>query len=153
MQKSPRLNKNQKEELKNFVKDPKRSSRESRRAQAILMLDSNTDPETISGITFFKRRRIYELRVNYLESGIEAIEDKRKGTPSQLLTKNQREEILNILENKSPKDYGYDCPYWTTGIPADLIQRQYNVKYKSKTSFYIIFKEAKFTLHKPGRVL
>ncbi len=32
-----------------------------------------------------------------------------------------------------------------------LIKEQYNVHYKSKTSYYIFFKEAKFTYHKPDK--
>ena len=35
---------------------------------------------------------------------------------------------------------------------ADLIEARYQVKYKSKTSYYLLFKENKFSFHKPGKV-
>ena len=35
---------------------------------------------------------------------------------------------------------------------GEYIQRTYGVAYKSKTSYYLIFRQAKFTYHKPGRV-
>jgi len=35
---------------------------------------------------------------------------------------------------------------------AEYILRKYEVAYKSKTSLYIIFRQSKFSFHKPGRV-
>ena len=34
---------------------------------------------------------------------------------------------------------------------AEFIQKRYNVAYKSKTSYYLIFKKAKFSYHKPDK--
>jgi hypothetical protein len=56
------------------------------------------------------------------------------------------------LKTKKPRDYDYDSDYWTTSILGDLIKQRYNVQYKSKTSFYLIFKQAKFSYRKPGRI-
>ena len=33
-----------------------------------------------------------------------------------------------------------------------MVETKFGVKYKSRTSFYLIFRQAKFTWHKPGRV-
>jgi len=60
--------------------------------------------------------------------------------------------VVRIIKEKSPKDYGYDSNYWNTSLVAAFIEQQYEVKFRSKTSIYIIFKQAKFTYHKPGRV-
>jgi hypothetical protein len=53
------------------------------------------------------------------------------------------------MQRHQANSYGWD--YWTPGILADLILQLYNVKYKSKTSVYIIFKQSKFTYHKPEK--
>jgi len=68
-----------------------------------------------------------------------------------LLTEGQRKEIVKTITTSSPRSFGYDEDYWTTYILGALIKEQYNVFYKSKTSLYLFFKEAKFTYHKPDK--
>ena len=152
MKRSPKLTEDQIYELGVFVRNGKHSGREVRRAQAILLVDQEVDIVAITAVTHFKRRQIFDLRRNYRNSGLPAISDKRKGAPKELLTKKQREEVLEILKKKTPKEYGYAQDFWTTGILGAVIEDLYKAKYKSKTSLYLIFKQAKFTYHKPGRV-
>jgi len=83
---------------------------------------------------------------------IKAIKDSQKKSLKKLLTKTQREEILDILKNEKPKDYDYNSDYWTASILGDFIKQRYNVQYKSKTSLYLIFKQTKFAYRKPGKV-
>lgn len=152
MGKCKRITKKRKQKLQNIINDSKSSGREVRRSQAVLLLDQNTDIQTIISLTKYSRRQIFDLRKNYLKKGIKVILDQRKGKPKEILTKKQRDKILEIIKTKSPRDYRYECNYWTTTIVGYLIEELYKVKYKSKTSVYILFKRAKFTYHKPGRV-
>lgn len=152
MKRCKKLIKKQKQELQNIVNDSKSSGREVRRSQTVLLLDQDTDVQMIISLTKYSRRQIFDLRKNYLEKGIKAIRDKKKGKPKEILTKKQRNEILKTVKTKSPRDYEYECDYWTTLILGDLIEREYEVKYKSRTSVYLLFKQAKFTFHKPGRI-
>lgn len=150
--KYPRLNEKQIKELKDIINNDSSSKHEVKRAQAILMLDKKKGVKDISEIVGLKRSQIFSLRSNYFKQGIKAIKDKRKKNPKELLTKSQREEILKILQKGKPRDFDYETDYWTTPILGDLIKKRYNVQYKSKTSLYLIFKEAKFSYHKPGRI-
>ena len=152
MKKCKKLIKKQKQELQNTINNSKSSGKEVRRSQSILLLDQDTDLQMIISLTKYSRRQIFDLRKNYLEKGIKAIKDKKKGKPKEILTKKQRIEILEIVKTKFPCDYEYECDYWTTLILGDLIEKEYKVKYKSRTSVYLLFKQAKFTFHKPGRV-
>lgn len=146
------LNKKQIQELNTVIDNGESTGREVRKAQAILLLNSGNSIETITALTKYKRRRVYALRERYSKEGIAVIEDKRKGKPKELLTKKQRDGIADILHSSTPKEHGYGYDYWTTGILCDLIHKSYGVTYKSKTSYYIVFRQAKFTYHKPGRV-
>lgn len=152
MKKCPKLTPKQKQELQEVVNDAGSSGKEVRRAQAVLLLDQDTDIQMIVSLTTYSRRQIFDVRKNYLDKGIYAVKDKRKGKPKEILTKKQRSEVSDIVKTKTPRDYEYECDYWTTAILGDFIERQYKVKYKSKTSIYLLFKQAKFTYHKPGRV-
>jgi len=150
-----KLNESQISELKQFIKNKNGSKREAYRIQAIILLNDGSSSETIESLTGFKRRQPFRLRNKYLKFGLEALKDPKK-EPKRLLTKKQIKEIIKTVKEIKPSkiDLGryrnYD--FWTTGILGDFIERQYEVKFKSKTSYYLIFKKAKFTYHKPGRV-
>jgi len=153
--KSPKLSNNQESVLRNVVYLNKHSSREVKRAQAIILIDKEIDVSTITMLTGLERSQIFNLRSNYLKNGLTAIEDKKKKNPKELLTKKQRNEIVNVVMNKKPGEcnrYFEKNNYWTTGILGEYIRRKYDVVYKSKTSLYLIFRQSKFTFHKPGRV-
>jgi len=152
MRKCPKLTPKQKQELQGIINDTSSSGKEVRRAQAVTLLDQDTDIQMIVTLTTYSRRQIFDVRKNYLDKGIQAIKDKTKGKPKEILTRKQKNEVLDTVKTKTPREYEYECDYWTTTILGDFIERQYKVKYKSKTSIYLIFKQAKFTYHKPGRV-
>lgn len=151
MQKCQKLANKQQQELQNIINNSKSSGREVRRAQAVLLLNLETAIEAIVALTNYSRKRIFDLRKNYLKQGIIVIQDKKKGKPKELLTKKQLAEIIKKIKEQTPKDFGYDYNFWTTGIVGAIIEADYKIKYKSKTSIYLIFKQAKFTYHKPDR--
>jgi len=152
MEKCNKLVLKQIHELEDLVSDSKSSGREVRRAQAVLLLNSETAIKIIISQSRYSRRQIFDLRKHYLDKGIYAMKDGKKGKPKEILTKKQLSEIVTIIKKKTPKDYGYDTDYWTTGIVGAVIESEYKVKYKSKTSVYLIFKQAKFSYHKPDRL-
>jgi len=119
------------------------------------LIDKGIDVSTIEGITGLKRSQIFNLRRSYQEKGLLAITDKNKKNPKELLTKKQKDEIVEAVKNKKPGEcdkYFQNNDYWTTGILGKYIFRKYDVAYKSKTSLYLIFRQSRFTFHKPGRV-
>lgn len=141
--------------LEAFLREGKRSGREVCRAQAVLLIDQEVSQAAISTVTGYHRRQAFELRRKYRVRGVEGLKDSRKGTPKELLNKKQRSELLTTIRTKKPADLGtyyQNYGYWTTGVLGDYIKRTYAVEYKSKTSHYLLFKEAKFTYHKPGKV-
>lgn len=144
------LNSKQSQELSRFISSSQ-DSRGIRRAQAILMLTGNQSLDWIGRLTSFGRSQVFNWRKIYQDKGLAGIQSKPRQTAS-LLTKRQRQELTETLKKKTPKDLGYEADYWTTSLLGYHIDQQYQVKYKSKTSYYLIFKDSKFTYHKPGRV-
>lgn len=80
-----------------------------------------------------------------------ALEDRRRGQPKELLTKKQRNEIIETVKTKTPKAVGITSDFWTTSILGQWIEQEYDVVYKSRTSLYLVFRKASFTYHKPER--
>jgi len=151
MAKHIKFNSDQIDVLKNFVKKKKGSAKELARAQSIFMYHKKIDFEMIFEITGLKKSALLKWRSRFIKHGIEALLDKEKAKPRQLLTKKQIQTTLHELENQSPNDFGYDSDFWTTPILAHRIREQYNVQYKTKKPFYLLFKQAKFSFHKPGQ--
>ena len=151
MKKCRKLQEEEKEVLKSFVK-ASTDSHESRRAQAVFLIDGGNSLDFIEALTGFKRRQVFKYRSGFLREGLCGIANKRKGKEKRLLSQAQRNEILAFLTTTRPKDHGYEVDFWSTSVLAHLIQEKYGVVYKSKKPFYLLFEEAKFSFHKPGQV-
>lgn len=150
MERVQRLNQAQITELSRVINSSKSSFTEGKKAQTILLINKNSDRQDIKMLTGYSERHAFALRSAYLAKGLEAIKDKSRKI-THLLTRAQRDEILTIIKTKIPKDYDIDLDFWTTSVLAKLIKQDYQVEYKSKTSLYLIFKEAKFSYHKPDK--
>ena len=120
MERCSKLTEEQIKELRIFLKQKYRSQKETRRAQAILLLDNNVKIDVIQMTTGYSRRRIFFCRQAYIKDGLERITDKRKKATKLLLTGKQRQEINSILSNETPKAYGYKQDHWTTSILATV---------------------------------
>ncbi len=146
-----KLTPQQKKILEQFIGETKKAD-EVLRAQAILMLDDGDAFLKVHRLTGFSRTHAFRLRREYQQQGVDVLKDKRIGTPKELLTKKQREEIIETVKTKTPKELGYVSDHWTTGLLGKWIEETYTVRYKSKTSLYLVFKKATFTYHLPGHV-
>ena len=151
MKRCRKLQEKEQEVLKSFVKTAS-DSHESRRAQAVLLIDGGSCLDFIEVLTGFKRRQVFQYRAQFLKEGLCGIANKRKGKEKRLLSQPQRDEILTFLRTTTPKDHGYKVDFWSTSVLAYLIQEKYGVVYKSKKPFSLLFEEAKFSFHKPGQV-
>lgn len=151
MKRCPKLSDLQKKELELFIQ-VSGDVKEVRRSQCVLLVDSEVAYSQIEILTGFRERSVLIFRQRYLRSGLKGLEHKRKGKPKVLLSPFQRDEIIHFLKNTSPIDHGYKEHYWSTLILGDFIQRKYDVIYKTKKTFYLLFEEAKMSFHKSGQV-
>lgn len=137
-------------ELQSVIRNRKSKAINVRRAQAIMLINENSNEITIKAITGFSKNAASKLRKKYQEKGLPGILAKDR-KPRLLLTKTQLAEVQKIVQSHLPNEYGINADFWSTSILAEFILQQYNVKYKSKTSYYLIFKKAAFTYHKPDK--
>jgi len=144
------LKQKQKDELEQVIRSSKKTG-EVLRAQTILMLDEGDSHIKVKRMTGFSKTHAFHLRREYLKNGIESLKDKREGKPKQLLTEKQRALVLETVKTKTPEDCGFMSEHWSTGILGEWIKKRFKVEYKSKTSLYLVFQQAKFTYHRPGQ--
>jgi len=125
----------------------------TRRMLAILLVEENATEGSLLRLTHYKRSVAVKLRKKYILGGFEAIKSKKKEKKSKsFLTRNQKQEITTVLNEKVPSDIWEKAPNcWTTWHLAEFIKEKYDVVYKSKTSLYLIFKSTKFSFRKPQK--
>jgi transposase len=143
----------QRDELRSIVKQESDNAVLIRRVQGILLLEERISEATIEAIVGLKREIVVKLRKIYLRKGLDDLRSKRKKKKiNELLSRSQKNYIVEVLNTRKPKDFGFTRhEFWTAAILSQLILEQYGVKYKSKTSLYLIFKEARFTFRKPEK--
>lgn len=149
MKKTNKLTSAEREVLRAFLKERGRTGKEVQRAQVLLALEDQQSFLVISSLTGFDRKYAFRLRRKYRERGVEVLKTKKRKSRS-FLTKNQLKEIEVFLHETTPLDHGYEDDFWSTLVLGDLIEKKYNVKYKSRTPLQLIFKKFKLTFHKPG---
>ena len=149
-----RLSHNHIRELQAVIAASDSKGPEVRRAQTILLIDQGFVSKNLRTVTGFGRTRAFMLRKRYLAQGIACVKDHREGAPKELLTRAQREAIIETVKTKAPRDCmrGYDHEFWSTALLGRYVKDPYKVVSKSRTSYQIIFRKAEFTYHKPGRV-
>lgn len=154
MKRQTKLTEEQRSELTLFIGDKSRNGAEIRRAQAVLYVNENTPGEVIQKFTQLSHTQAFAIRRSYLLKGIAALSDKRHNNRDRVLTHQERDKVISEVKSKSPKDLIGGCSdeYWNTYWLGQYIYTLTGKKYKSKTSSYLLFKEAKLTWHKPGKV-
>jgi len=151
MKNREKLTQDQIKELQELINNKESSRNEALRAQAVLLINEKTASNQIQFITGFDGKYAFKLRKKYLEKGKAGLLDKRKKKPRALLTRGQRLQIIKTLKDDTPISFGFEEDFWTTAILGLLIKEQYNVHYKTKNPLYLLFKDAKFTFHKPDK--
>ena len=153
MTKQQKLTTKQVVELSSFMLHKDRVGAEVRRASAVLFIDDETDEPTLKRFTQYSRRQAFAIRKAYLLHGINALRDKRRSNRERVLTSIQRSQVVGVLRTKQPKDMLEGCSdtYWSTNLLGEYIERHYGVRYKSRTSSYLLFREAKLSFHFPGK--
>ena len=153
MKKAKNLTKKQIESITQFISSSDNSALEIRRAQAALLIDSGASIPLINTLTGMRKTQSYAARSGFLTKGLDAFIDHRKNLPYRVLTKAEKEAVIETLKTKVPADVISETSeqYWTTPLLGEYILRTFGKKYKSKTSTYLILHEAKLSWHKPGK--
>ena len=106
MKKREKLRSEQIKQLHAILDNRESTSREVRVAQSILMINEGQSLQFITTFTRISKSQIFDLRGKYLDHGLSAIRDKRRGKPKQLLTRKQRDQIAQVIREENPREYG-----------------------------------------------
>ena len=101
---------------------------EQRRLQAIVLFKNGAQPVDIAHRLKVDRRSVRRWKASYLKKGRRSLKAKAiPGRPSRLSSK--RKSHLEKLLLKGAKSSGYFTDLWTCPRIADLINREFHIKY------------------------
>lgn len=81
------------------------------------------------------------------KDGVEGLRDKSKSGRIAKLSVVQKEQLKEILQNKTPENYGYNTATWSGAIVRELIRVSWGVEYQ-KAQIYNILRELGFTFQR-----
>ncbi|MEX2690783.1 MAG: helix-turn-helix domain-containing protein [Candidatus Njordarchaeum guaymaensis] len=115
--------------------------RYAKRLRAVLMKDEGKSNREIAQELSVTPRTIYRWIRLWNENGLERFRPQKPKGRAQKLSEDAWEEIKNIVNNKSPRDYGYDTDLWGTKVIKILIRDLYGVDYEIKYMYRLLRKK------------
>lgn len=141
----------QEQALKKFLRISKSSS-EKERIKALLALQRGKKRKEIAEILDISPGTISAWKTQFLHLGIVGISTKPYPGNHYKLTRNQKEEIKQLITTKTPKELDYgDKRFWTTKALKMLVKKRFGVVYASPYTYQKLFAYCGFTCHKPGK--
>jgi transposase len=125
------------------------------RYQAVRLYGTGYQVEEIENISGCSRPSLMEWCRAYRRLGVAGLVDKRRGGNRAFLTPSELEQVQHQLETYTPHQlFGTECygdgQFWTVPDLAKLLERDYEIKYKSATSYRRVFDCCDFSCQRPG---
>jgi transposase len=89
--------------------------------------EKNFHPDDMSDMLEISRSSIFDWLHRFAADGYEGLETRKApGTPP-LITEKMDEWLSDAVLIKTPEDFGYNTPLWTSDILAELLERHFGV--------------------------
>lgn len=148
--KRKKLNNEQVNELQ-VAQDKSPDGASAMRFQAVRLYGTGYAVETIMAICRCSRPSLLEWNRKYHQGGIAALLDQRQGGNRALLRNEELEALQCKLHQFRPNqlfassEYEGDGRFWTVTTLAQLVEREYGVRYKQPCSYRILFDKCDFS--------
>lgn len=111
------------------------------RLRAILMKADGKESDEIArelGVSIKTVKRWIKL---WNEKGLKGFKPKKPGGRKPKLSKEQWEVVRNAVDNKSPRDFGYNTDLWSTRIIWMFIRDMFGVEYELRYMYQLLKKK------------
>ncbi len=101
-----------------------------KRIHSLLFIIDGKSVEATADILDISSSSVYNYLKAFLLKGLNSLKYKRPPGRPRKLTKTQRKELCQLIDD-GPEAAGYDCGCWNTVLIQDLISEKYKVIYSS----------------------
>jgi len=144
--------KNKQEQIKEVeqtIRSGKLSKMEHIRMQAVYLKLLGYSHKEISQITLKSADALEEWITLFNKQGIEGLKDKPVNKARHYtLTQEQKDKIKELINQHSPDQLGLQGEFWNPDLLKQLVQREFNVAYKSKKAYIDLLRYCWFTYQK-----
>lgn len=128
------------------------------RYQAVRLYGEGYTAKEILAITRCSAKSLMNWWRKYRAQGVCGLEDRRKGGNHTKLTSGQRAEVRELLHAYTPAQWlgpestTADGEFWSVTDLATLLQRRYQVRYRSPVSYRTLLKQCGFSYQRSQKV-
>ena len=122
------------------------------RYQALKLLSQGYKRSEVARILGKSLQALGEWVTTYNRKGLEGLQRKKILGNRRKLTREQQDQISQILKEKTPEQCGEAGKFWTVELLKKLVTREYGITYHSDQSYRNLLTQAGFSFHKPGKV-
>lgn len=128
----------------NQIKDKSSSNYTHDVISAVIMRHNGIHPKVIAETLSKSRSTVIKYINDWNEMGVASITDQRGDNVSSPFTDEMVADIRDIIINKSPRDFDYECSRWSCALIARYIQETYGLEY-SESWVRLLLKSLDFT--------
>jgi transposase len=122
------------------------------RYQALKLLTQGYARHEVAAIIGMSLSVIGTWITAYHKKGLEGLREKRTTGNHRKLTREQKDQITQILKEKTPEQCGEEGKFWTVELLKKVVITEYGITYRSPQSYRALLTHAGFSFHKPGKV-
>jgi len=135
--------------LEQSIKKGKLNKQEYIRAQAVYLNLKNQTHKQIAETTLKSIDAIEKWITLFNKQGIAGLKDKPTNKARHYtLTKEQKDKIKETITKNSPDKTGLKGEFWDPDSLKQLVQREFNVYYKTRKAYIDLLKYCNFTFQK-----
>jgi transposase len=134
-----------------IAQDQRPDAASTMRFQAVRLYGTGYTVETIMAICRCSRPSLMEWNRKYHQGGIAALLDQRQGGNRALLSKEELAALQRTRHQYQPNQlfapdaYAGEGRFWTITTLAQLVEREYGVRYKRASSYRVLFDPCDFS--------
>jgi transposase len=124
---------------------------------AVRLYGSGYAVREIEAIVGCSHPSLMEWCRKYRTDGVAGLVDRRSGGNRAKLSTAQIEQLQHLLHQYTPRQWlgeaacSGDGAFWSVADLAQVVERLYGVRYKTRQSYYDLFEQCEFSRQRPGK--
>jgi transposase len=116
-----------------------RATLEKLRIRAVsLVVEEGKSPEVVVAALGFHRSCIYDWLRRYNEGGWDALKSRPLPGRNRTVNEDMEEQLLRIVTERSPEDYGFESALWTRWMIRDVVFEEFGKRVSITTAGRIL---------------
>ena len=135
--------------LEKALRDNSLKKAEYIRVQAVLLRKKGYSRAKIVEITGRSLSSVEDWITAFNKKGVAGLKTKRReSAPNALLTRKQKDQISEIVNDKKPNEIGLQGDFWNIPRLRELIKKEFKVEYQSNESYRRLLHHSGFSYQK-----